>query len=388
MSNRRVSNNQQRRQQHLLEVTIRRDKAIAQRNRAILVVTCKLLLVVAAVAAAYLGSREALRRFVWENEDYYLTDIRVSTDGALTREQILTAGNIVEGRNIFTINIAAARDAIDNLPQVERAEIQRVLPNRINIQIIERRPIAWVTARADEDPSTSEKSFLIDARGVVMRSKTVLPEYLHLPVISGVEVGNLAPGQRVQSFEMQAALDLVRLNVDSTRFQVRNIDVSKGYCLVVTDRSKARITFGLDRVDKQLERLNRLLDHLEQGKREIQTVNLLVERNVPVTFAPPPSPEPEPVAAAAPAATPAKSESVREKFLATQGKSAASKSSATPSRSTPAATKYAAMTKPKKSAVPDPIKVRSTPAPTPRATTPAPQPTPFDSFRKPFRLNG
>ena len=54
---------------------------------------------------------------------------------------------------------------------------------------------------------------------------------------------------------------------------------------MVTDRTHARITFGLERIDWQLDRLMSLLDHIEQEKREIQTVNLMVQRNIPVTFA-------------------------------------------------------------------------------------------------------
>ncbi len=54
--------------------------------------------------------------------------------------------------------------------------------------------------------------------------------------------------------------------------------------MVVTDRTHAQITFGLDDIDKQLTKLNRLLEYLEPQHREIQTVNLIVERNIPVTF--------------------------------------------------------------------------------------------------------
>ena len=182
------------------------------------------------------------------------------------------------------MDIAATRAAVEKLPQVETAEVQRQLPNRLSITITERRPVAWVTAKVADDPTAVENSFLIDVTGTVMRARTILPEYYHMPIISGVETGNLVPGQRVNTFEMQSALELVRLNADSTRFQVRNIDLAKGYCLVVTDQKRAHITFGLDRLEAQLARLNRLLDVIEPTGKEIQTVNLLVERNVPVTF--------------------------------------------------------------------------------------------------------
>ena len=305
--NQRLSNSKVRKQQHLLEVTVRRDKAVSMRNRAILAWTCKAILAVGLIVGAWVGGKELLRRFLWENPDYLLTDVRVTSDGPLTREQILTTAHIVEGRNIFTLELAKARAELDLLPQVERAEIQRVLPNRLDITVTERKPIAWVTGSAGDDPTTSKKSFLIDARGVMIRSKTLLPEYYHLPVISGVAVENFAPGQRANTFEMQAALELVRLNADNTRWQARNIDLKKGYCLEVTDRNHAKITFGLDRVDQQLDRLFRYLDLIEPSKKEIQTVNLMVERNTPITFAmpesemPPPAPLPKTNATPAPA---------------------------------------------------------------------------------------
>jgi cell division septal protein FtsQ len=292
--NRRLSKPRQRKQQHLLEVTVRRDVARAQRARRVFGFVCKGILLIAVVAGAWLGGKEGLRRFLWENPDYYLTEVRVPTDGALTREQILTTSGIVIGRNIFAIDLARAREALDKLPQVERVEVRRKLPNRIDIAITERQPIAWITDRPGEDPTTSERAFLVDARGVVMRSKRLLPEYLHLPVISGVVLENLAPGQRIRSFEMQAALDLVRLTTDNTRFQPRILDIEKRYCVVVTDQNRRKVTFGLKGIDGQVAKLMRCLDLIEPTGREIQKVNLLVDRNTPVVFAEPPSVETEP----------------------------------------------------------------------------------------------
>jgi cell division septal protein FtsQ len=284
--NKRVSNQRQRKQHHLLDVKLRESKERVRRFRAVTGFVFKTIFLVSIVSGIWIGGKEALRRFLWENPDYFvhLEDLRFHSDGTLTREQVITATGIVEGENIFTVDLGATRAAIEKLPQVETAEVQRLLPNHLAISINERRPVAWVTVKVDDDRTTLENSFLIDVSGTVMRPRTILPEYHNLPIISGVETGNLVPGHRVNTFEMQSALELVRLNSDSTRFQVRNIDLAKGYCLVVTDQKRAHITFGLDRLEAQLGRLNRLLDVIEPTGKEIQTVNLLVERNVPVTF--------------------------------------------------------------------------------------------------------
>ncbi len=84
------------------------------------------------------------------------------------------------------------------------------------------------------DPFASDGAFLVDARGVLMKEKKLLPEYLGLPLIVGCSSESLDAGKIVESFEAKAALELLRLSTRSfmqTRFQVREIDVSKGYCL-------------------------------------------------------------------------------------------------------------------------------------------------------------
>lgn len=202
--------------------------------------------------------------------------------------------------------------------------MQRHLPHRITIDVSERRPVAWLCATAEEDPATSTTACLIDARGIAIRTWTILPEYLHLPIICGMNLENVAPGQRVPDLDVQAALELVRLTFQSTRYDVRTIDISKHYCLVVTDRTRVKVTFGLDRIADQLARLNLLLDHLEPSRREIQTVNLLLERNLAVTFASKaPAQSPAPVASTEPGASAAGGGSAAAKL---QASNAAAKS--------------------------------------------------------------
>jgi cell division septal protein FtsQ len=283
--NRRTSNSRLRKkQQHLLDVKVRTTTERRRRIIRFLSITCKVTLLAAFIAGAWIGGKEALRRFLWENPDYFVRHVEVSTDGTLTREQVLRAGAIVEGSNIFLLNLGRARAGIEKLPQVERAEVTRTLPNRLAVMITERQPIAWLVSQPEEDPTASEGSFLIDARGVVMKNRVKLEEYLNFPTISGIPTENLVPGQRVTLPEMLAAIELIQLTSASTRFQPRHLDLAKGYCMVVTDHKHAKITFALDGVDEQLQRLYRYIARAAQDQREIRTINLIVRNNTPVTF--------------------------------------------------------------------------------------------------------
>jgi len=289
--NKRLSSFRQRRQQHLLDVKVRSRKAVAHRNRRVLVVLSKLALLVALISGIYVGGRYAAKRFFLDNPDYKLSEIEVQTDGTLQRDQILSVADLHEGENIFRVNLAGVHDRLQDLPQVDELEVVRKLPGEIDIRIVERKPIAWMTGEKQiADPFASDAAFLIDARGVLMKEKKLLPEYLGLPVILGAGGESLEAGKTVESPETKAALELLRLSSRSfmqTRFQIREIDVSKGYCLLVTDKNHSKVTFGFDNLDTQLQRLEQFLIYSDDAHREIATVNLLVQRNIPVTFTKP-----------------------------------------------------------------------------------------------------
>ena len=300
--------------QGLLEVKVRSELAHRQRNRAILVWSCKISLAIAMVTGGIYGGRELVNRMFLKNPEYNLAAVELTDDGsALTREVILSTAKLTVGQNIFSLNLSKAREALAALPQVERVELQRSLPNRIIIEIVERRPVAWLAEAKTTDPSTSEKSFLIDSKGVLFKPKRQLPEYLRLPAIYGVAVENYLSGDTVNSPEVCAALELVQKNSDANRFRLQSIDLSKGYCLIVTDARRAKLTFGLDDIGRQLERLGAVLDYAAAQGKEIRTVNLMVEKNTPAVLADPAAPEAEPNAAQETAAKPVPSATPSDK---------------------------------------------------------------------------
>ena len=291
--NRRGSTSRQRRQQHLLDVKVRARRVSHHRNRRILLVVSKIVLVIAVCAGLYYGVRAGLSRFFFDNPDYRLSTIAIRTDGTLQRDQILKAGGLQEGLNIFSVNLAQIHDRLQQLSQVDEVQVERKMPNEIDITITERKPIAWITSeKTVTDPFASDAAFLVDARGVLMKEKKLLPEYLALPLITGCSSEALVPGKIVDSLEAKAALELLRLTTTSfmqTRFQIREVDVSKGYCLLVTDKNHTRAMFGFDHLDVQMQRLEQFLVYSDDSQRQIETVNLLVARNIPVTFAQPAS---------------------------------------------------------------------------------------------------
>ena len=144
--NQRVSNPRQRKQQHLLDVRVRSHKAVQHRNRRIFVVGSKAVLCLFGCAALFYGIRYGAKQLFFENPDYRLSKIEVQTDGTLKREQILKAAELREGENIFSVNLARVQERLQKLPQVDEVQVMRKMPSEIDVQIVERKPVAWITA--------------------------------------------------------------------------------------------------------------------------------------------------------------------------------------------------------------------------------------------------
>lgn len=286
--NRRKSPVRSRKHQHLCEVKARAHKARLHRNRWIFGIVARLTLVAFLLGGSAYGIWRGVDYLFLSNAEFSLTELSIETDGNMSREEIIAASGVQLGSNIFKLSLANIREDLELLPQVQRAEVNRGMPNRLTIRVVERTPIAWVLHREPEgDPYTIPGAFLVDARGVLMSADRLLPEYLRLPIITGIETAHQMAGNSVDSDALRSALQLIVTTnnaLDQHALKVRAIDLSKRYCMVVTDANKAKVTMALERLPDQLTRWETLSTHVHERGLDIATANLMLQRDIPVTF--------------------------------------------------------------------------------------------------------
>jgi cell division septal protein FtsQ len=309
--NRRLSTSRQRRQQHLLDVKVRARRASARRLQKGFLVVSLLLILLSMLGAGLFGAQRLLNLLFFNNPDYAIHSIEVTTDGDLARDVVLRAAQIEDGSNIFGVNLSAVEDRLRALPQIEEVNVQRLLPDKLVIVIQERRPIAWIaSADANKTGFNYDGAFLVDRRGIVLQPKGSAPEYMTLPVIIGVDLKKVTVGQPIDNDPVKSALELIREcpEVLPSRFEIATIDVSKEYSLMVTDKQRSLVTFSPDDLMPQLRRLEMLLSYCEKNSKDLQSANLMAERNIPVVFnesalataGPSPQPVAEPATSAEP----------------------------------------------------------------------------------------
>lgn len=134
------------------------------------------ILCVAAVAAAGLYHYgEHSWRFRVESSD----NIEVTGMENVTKAQIMEVMGADIGRNIFFVPLAQQQIQLEQIPWVESASVMRFVPNRLQVEIHERTPVAFARV--------GPRIALIDAGGTLME----LPQKhkYSFPVILGMNPG-------------------------------------------------------------------------------------------------------------------------------------------------------------------------------------------------------
>jgi len=135
----------------------------------------------------------------------------------------------------------------------------------------------------------TRETFYLDRDGVVLKPREddtvpLLPEVIGLTDAQD----ELEPGKVLEQNSLSRALQIMdaiehsRLN---TMIGIQQIDLSNPLSITMTTRQAMTITFRLDCIDQQLQRLLQIVDYPDFQNRQIRTVDLTPDNNVPVTFA-------------------------------------------------------------------------------------------------------
>jgi cell division protein FtsQ len=161
---------------------------------------------------------EAARFLLYSPEVLLLKpeQVEVVANHYVTRDAVLGVFYGDRGRSILRIPLDERRSQIEQIPWVESASVQRILPNRVRVVLTERSPIAFLRSSAGLS--------LIDAHGVILDRRD--GQSFQFPVVTGV--GESLPAaeraRRMQIYqEFMKELDLVR--ADSSD-HVSEVDLS------------------------------------------------------------------------------------------------------------------------------------------------------------------
>lgn len=181
----------------------------------------KLLLIVLLVSGAVGLVAVTLYRYGTQSWRFRIDssdNIEVLGTRNVTRAQVLEVLGADIDRNIFFVSLAEQKKQLEAIPWVESANVMRLLPNRLRIELRERTPVAFV--------AVGGRIALVDAHGVIMDMPPGAQTSFSFPVIVGM---NESDPLSTRSARMKIYTELVR-QLDSTGAhdsqELSDVDVS------------------------------------------------------------------------------------------------------------------------------------------------------------------
>lgn len=225
----------------------------------------------------------------YENEEFVLRRLNIQTDGVLSEARLAEIANVAAGMNLMELDLEAIRSQIEKLPQVEKASVTRELPDRINLIVRERMPVAWLSSPPlGIRPWDMERGYLLDSEGILFRCLDLNDGMKSLPVIESFRITEPIEGGRIDSEGVRSGLKLI-LESDR-RFQelgmsVAEVRVRDEWAVEAIYQNRLAVTFGLFDYSRGLDDLALILGNAASSGHQLATVNVAATKNIPVTFA-------------------------------------------------------------------------------------------------------
>lgn len=285
MGNHRFRN---REGEHRLALDVPRSrKEVAMRRRRQLLMALKWGAGLGVAGWAVLASGQVWERAFLTSRDYAVGQFELVTNGVITAPQVAAVTGLRPDQNITELDLGEIRRQLLTLPQVGSAEVERRLPNYLSIRLQERRPAAWLACAKQGLRPYDSRGLLLDAAGVVFPAGVMLNEYTALPVIHCADLSAVTNGRPVESPLVNQALELVQLMQRqpwACPMVVEQVHLTNRFTMVVQMDNDALFTFHPQQLEKQIARLDSILHKVGTAGPRVASVNLQLERNVPVTF--------------------------------------------------------------------------------------------------------
>lgn len=198
----------------------------------------------------------------------------------VSREAVLQPFARDRNRSVLRIPLDARRSQLEQLPWVESASLQRILPNRIRVELTERTPVAFLR--------NGNELALIDAHGVILDRPD--GEDLHFPIITGLSdsMSREEREKRMQTYqEFLRDADLVRSG-SSDRISEVDLSNAKDLRVVLTgltsanDSQAVTIHFGYSDFTGKYRMLVENFAQWQANAGRVQSIDLQYSRQVVV----------------------------------------------------------------------------------------------------------
>ncbi len=193
-------------------------------------------------------------------------DLLVTGNYFTRQEQVGAVFAADFGKSLYRCPISQRREQLLAIDWVEEATVSRIWPNRLTVEIRERKPVAFVQVEGRDGAMVP---MLVDAGGVLLSPPRAVR--LKLPVLTGVRIAD-APELRRQRVRRFLAL---QQELGPMMDKISEVDVSDLDNLKVTQQFEGRALVLMLGSQKFEPRVRNLLNNYSEIRKRLPSATVL-----------------------------------------------------------------------------------------------------------------
>lgn len=250
----------------------KRDREVSRggaRWRALTARLLRLLAAAAALAAVVVVSHGVERRLIedprfavrpLDGDPASGPELRIEGARHAPRERILEVFAEDAGKSLYRVPLADRRRRLLEVSWVREASVARLWPNRLEVRIEERRPVAFVRLEPRQ-PGALAHTALVDAEGVLLEIPPASP--YDLPVLAGVRQDQPREARALRVRRMQRLLE----ELGELGERVSEVDAANPNNLRVRVQAGDRLVEVWLGQERYKARLSRFLQYFTEVRR-------------------------------------------------------------------------------------------------------------------------
>ncbi|MFB3884424.1 MAG: cell division protein FtsQ/DivIB [Thermodesulfobacteriota bacterium] len=201
-----------------------------------------------------------------EDPWFRVNEVEVEGNQKISRETVLSLIRLEGMPNLFTLKLKEVTKRLEGHPWIEQVKARKVFPNKIRIEIEERRPIAILQL---------EEPYYIDTKGVIF-SQVEGEDTFDYPFLTGLTLRSLEKDPAEAKRLITKALEFLRMIHKEQAFpaeEISEIHMEKAFGLQCFTKAEGiELRMGWGQFGEKLRRLSIIWSDLK--KRGVSVISI------------------------------------------------------------------------------------------------------------------
>ncbi len=213
-------------------------------------------------------------QFLMASDLFRVDEVTVQGNQRLSGQQIAVLSDIEKGVNTFELDLDLIGRKIEENPWIQTAQVQRIFPRQVVIQVTERKPVAIINLGY---------LYYLDKQGEIFKVLGAA-DSLDFPVVTGFDYEKAQKHDADYAQDLRQIVELlddIRQRPQFDLKQVSEVHRDKtGDLTLFTLRGGVRVKLGRGEYKKKIDRLEKIYARLKPKLKILDYIDLNVDEKV------------------------------------------------------------------------------------------------------------